>query len=169
MPRTILIMAGGTGGHIFPALAVADALKRAGYGVVWLGTRSGMEAKLVPERGYEIEYIAISGVRKTGILRWLALPLNLFIACLQSVSVLLRRRPDVVLGMGGFASFPGGLTAAFLGKPLVIHEQNAVAGLSKNALENRSENPGRLPRGSWQEGAPCRQSGQGRHIGPACA
>ena len=162
MPRTILIMAGGTGGHIFPALAVADALKRAGCEVVWLGTRNGMEAKLVPERGYEIEYIAISGVRKTGILRWLALPLNLFIACLQSVSVLLRRRPDVVLGMGGFASFPGGLAAAGLGKPLVIHEQNAVAGLSNRMLSKIAARtlvafPGVLGRKALHVGNPVRE------------
>ncbi len=155
-------MAGGTGGHIFPALAVADALKRAGCEIVWLGTRSGMEAKLVPERGYEIEYIAISGVRKTGILRWLALPVTLLVACLQSVSVLLRRRPDVVLGMGGFASFPGGLTAAGLGKPLVIHEQNAVAGLSNRMLARIAARtlvafPGVLGRKAIHVGNPVRE------------
>lgn len=162
MKRTVLIMAGGTGGHIFPALAVADALKRAGCEIVWLGTRSGMEAKLVPERGYEIEYIAISGVRKTGILRWLALPVTLLVACLQSVSVLLRRRPDVVLGMGGFASFPGGLTAAGLGKPLVIHEQNAVAGLSNRMLARIAARtlvafPGVLGRKAIHVGNPVRE------------
>ncbi len=134
MSRTILIMAGGTGGHIFPALAVADELRNAGFKVVWLGTRSGMEARLVPEKGYEIEYIKISGVRKSGILRWMFMPINLLVACMQSVSVILRHRPDVVLGMGGFASFPGGLTAAMLGRPLVIHEQNAIAGLTNSLL-----------------------------------
>lgn len=134
MKRTALIMAGGTGGHIFPALAVADELRKAGFDIVWLGTKSGMEARLVPEKGYEIEFVSISGVRKSGILRWLALPFNLVLACLQSARIILRRRPDVVLGMGGFASFPGGLTAASLGRPLVIHEQNAVAGLSNRIL-----------------------------------
>lgn len=127
-------MAGGTGGHIFPALAVADELKAAGFQVVWLGTRNGMEAKLVPGKGYEIEFIKIAGVRKSGILRKILLPFQLALACMQSMAVILRRRPDVVLGMGGFASFPGGLTAAMLGRPLVIHEQNAIAGLSNRLL-----------------------------------
>ncbi len=127
-------MAGGTGGHIFPALAVAQELKKKGFNIVWLGTKSGMEAKLVPEKGIEIEYVRFSGVRKSGILRWLTLPFALAFACLQSAKIILSRRPDVVLGMGGFASFPGGMTAATLKKPLVIHEQNAIAGLSNKIL-----------------------------------
>ncbi len=134
MPRRIMIMAGGTGGHIFPALAVAEEMKKAGFEVFWLGTRTGMEAKLVAEKGYEIEFISISGVRKSGLLRWISLPFRLILACLQSMAVILKRRPDVVLGMGGFASFPGGITSASLGRPLVIHEQNAVAGLSNRIL-----------------------------------
>ena len=134
MSRTILIMAGGTGGHIFPALAVADALKAQGFDVIWLGTRQGMEAKLVPAKGYEIEYVKMSGVRKSGLGRWLMLPFTLTVACLQGIALMLRRRPDVVLGMGGFAAFPGGLAAALLGRPLVIHEQNAVAGLTNRVL-----------------------------------
>ena len=132
--RRVMIMAGGTGGHIFPALAVAEELKRMGCEIFWLGTRNGMEAGIVPEKGYEIEYIDISGVRKSGFARWLLLPFMLARACLQSASVILRRRPDIVLGMGGFVSFPGGFTAASLGKPLLIHEQNAVAGLSNRVL-----------------------------------
>lgn len=134
MKRTALIMAGGTGGHIFPALAVADELKKKGFDIVWLGTKNGMEAKLVPEKGFEIEYMRFSGVRKSGMLKWLAMPFALAFACLQSVKIILSRRPDVVLGMGGFASFPGGMTAAMLRKPLVIHEQNAIAGLSNKIL-----------------------------------
>ena len=132
--RTALIMAGGTGGHIFPALAVAQELKKQGFAIVWLGTKSGMEAKLVPENGFEIEYVRFSGVRKSGILRWLTLPFALAFACLQSAKIIFSRRPDVVLGMGGFVSFPGGMTAATLRKPLVIHEQNAIAGLSNKIL-----------------------------------
>jgi UDP-N-acetylglucosamine--N-acetylmuramyl-(pentapeptide) pyrophosphoryl-undecaprenol N-acetylglucosamine transferase len=127
-------MAGGTGGHIFPALAVAQALEKQGFAIVWLGTKNGMEAKLVPEKGFEIEYVRFSGVRKSGILKWLALPFALAFACLQSAKIIFSKRPDVVLGMGGFASFPGGMTAAMLGKPLVIHEQNAIAGLSNRIL-----------------------------------
>lgn len=134
MARKILIMAGGTGGHIFPALAVAEELKQSGFDILWLGTKGGMEAKLVPEKGYEIEFIRISGVRKSGIMRWILLPFMLLFACLQSASVIMRRRPEVVLGMGGFASFPGGLAAAVLGKPLAIHEQNAVPGLANRIL-----------------------------------
>ena len=157
-----MIMAGGTGGHIFPALAVAEEMKKAGFDILWLGTRSGMEAKLVPERGYEIEFISISGVRKSGMLRWLSLPVMLLLACLQSLSVILKRRPDVVLGMGGFASFPGGLTAAALRKPLVIHEQNAVAGLANKILSKAASRtlvafPGVLGKNAIHVGNPVRR------------
>jgi UDP-N-acetylglucosamine--N-acetylmuramyl-(pentapeptide) pyrophosphoryl-undecaprenol N-acetylglucosamine transferase len=134
MSRTILIMAGGTGGHIFPGLAVADRLRAQGWNVVWLGTRGGMEGEIVPKRGYPMEWIRFSGVRRQGLLRWAGLPLFLVLACLQSARVLARRRPDVVLGMGGFATFPGGLMAALLNRPLVIHEQNAIAGLANRVL-----------------------------------
>lgn len=134
MSRTILIMAGGTGGHIFPGLAVADRLRTQGWNVVWLGTRGGMEGEIVPKRGYPMEWIRFSGVRRKGPLRWAGLPLFLVLACLQSARVLARRRPDVVLGMGGFATFPGGLMAALLNRPLVIHEQNAIAGLANRVL-----------------------------------
>lgn len=132
--RTILIMAGGTGGHIFPALAVADFLGGKGWRVVWLGTRSGMEARLVPPHGYEMEWIRFSGVRKSGLLRAALAPFFLIIAWLQSLAILFRQRPDVVLGMGGFVSLPGGMMASLLMKPLVIHEQNSIAGLANRLL-----------------------------------
>ena len=134
MNRTILIMAGGTGGHVFPALAVADSLKTHAWNVVWLGTKGGMEARLVPQKGYPMEFIRFSGVRGKGLMRLAILPVQLLLAFAQSISILLRVRPDVVLGMGGFAAFPGGLMAALLAKSLVIHEQNSVAGLTNRVL-----------------------------------
>jgi UDP-N-acetylglucosamine--N-acetylmuramyl-(pentapeptide) pyrophosphoryl-undecaprenol N-acetylglucosamine transferase len=134
MSRTILVMAGGTGGHVFPALAVADDLRGRGWRVVWLGTRAGMESRLVPEKGYEMAWVKFSGVRGSGFLRWILLPVMLLVAMVQAAGAIFRIRPDVVLGMGGFASFPGGLMAALLAKPLVIHEQNSVAGLTNRVL-----------------------------------
>lgn len=132
-------MAGGTGGHIFPGLAVADYLKGKGWRVVWLGTKNGMEAALVPKQGYEIEWLTFSGVRESGLLRWMTLPFFLLLACVQSAAALRRRRPDVVLGMGGFAAFPGGLMACFLNKPLIIHEQNSIAGLANRVLSGLAD------------------------------
>lgn len=132
--RTILIMAGGTGGHVFPALAVADYLQQRDWKVVWLGTRAGMEARLVPEKGYEMAWVKFAGMRGKGLLRWAALPLMLLLAMWQSAAAIFRIRPDVVLGMGGFTAFPGGLMASLLAKPLVIHEQNSVAGLTNRVL-----------------------------------
>lgn len=139
MSRTLLIMAGGTGGHIFPGLAVADAIKGAGWQAVWLGTRGGMETTLVPRRGLEIETVRFGGVRGKGLLRALLLPLFILLACAQALGVMLRRRPDAVLGMGGFAAFPGGLMAALLGRPLIIHEQNAIAGLTNKVLAHLAD------------------------------
>lgn len=133
-PRTILIMAGGTGGHVFPALAVADFLQQRGWKVAWLGTRAGMEARLVSEKGYEMAWVKFAGMRGKGLLRWATMPFMLLLAMWQSAAAIFRLRPDVVLGMGGFTAFPGGLMASLLAKPLVIHEQNSVAGLTNRVL-----------------------------------
>jgi UDP-N-acetylglucosamine--N-acetylmuramyl-(pentapeptide) pyrophosphoryl-undecaprenol N-acetylglucosamine transferase len=132
--RTIMIMAGGTGGHIFPALAVADHLRDRGWNVVWLGARRGMEETLVPSHGYRMVLIRFAGVRGKGLLRLALLPLHLLLAFWQSARALLAHRPDVVLGMGGYVSFPGGLMASLLNRPFAIHEQNSVAGLANRIL-----------------------------------
>ena len=132
--RTILIMAGGTGGHIFPALSVADELRQRGWKVIWLGARGGMEARIVSERGYPMAWISFSGVRGKGMLRALLLPLHLIRACFQSARAIFVHRPDVVLGMGGYVAFPGGMMASLLARPLVIHEQNSIAGLTNRLL-----------------------------------
>lgn len=134
MSRTILVMAGGTGGHIFPALAVADQLRDKGWKIVWLGSKAGMESQLVPQHGFEIEWVRFSGLRGKGLLRLVLLPLNLLIAFWQSARAIFRVRPDVVLGMGGYISFPGGIMAALLARPLVLHEQNSIAGLANKVL-----------------------------------
>ncbi len=131
---TVMIMAGGTGGHVFPALATAARLRESGAQVFWLGTRRGMESRLVPEHGIEIEWIPIEGLRGTGIKRLLKAPFKLLIAMYQAARVIRRRRPDVALGMGGFASGPGGLMAWLLRVPLVVHEQNRVPGLTNQWL-----------------------------------
>ena len=133
-PRTIMIMAGGTGGHIFPALAVADHLRARGWRVVWLGTRDSMESRLVPPQGHNMAWISFSGVRGRGPLPILLLPLKLLVAFWQSARAIFSLRPDVVLGMGGYTSFPGGMMASLLNRPLVIHEQNSVAGLANRVL-----------------------------------
>jgi UDP-N-acetylglucosamine--N-acetylmuramyl-(pentapeptide) pyrophosphoryl-undecaprenol N-acetylglucosamine transferase len=132
--RPILIMAGGTGGHVFPALAVADELRIRGIPVVWLGTRAGIEARVVPQAGFSIEWLSISGLRGKGLLSTLLMPLKLVIACTQAMRVLFRRKPCAVLGMGGFVAGPGGLMAWLLRKPLLIHEQNAIPGLTNKLL-----------------------------------
>jgi UDP-N-acetylglucosamine--N-acetylmuramyl-(pentapeptide) pyrophosphoryl-undecaprenol N-acetylglucosamine transferase len=162
MNRSILIMAGGTGGHIFPALAVADHLREDGWQVTWLGAPNSMEADLVAKHGYDIALVRFSGLRGKGLLRKLLLPFNLAIALMQSAVVLFRIRPDVVLGMGGYITIPGGLMAALLRRPLVIHEQNSVAGLSNKVLAYLATRvvsgfPGVLPRALWS-GNPVRSS-----------
>lgn len=129
-----LIMAGGTGGHVFPALAVARVLRDRGFEPVWLGTRRGLEAKLVPQHRIEVEWLAVSGVRGKGMATLLLAPLTLIRAVWQSLAVMRRRRPAVVLGAGGFVSGPGGFAAWLLRRPLVIHEQNAVAGMTNRIL-----------------------------------
>ena len=136
MPHTILIMAGGTGGHVFPALAVADYMKVSGWRVVWLGTKGGMEEILVPQKGYDIEIMDFSGLRGKNFMVWFLLPLRLLLAFWQSARVLFQIRPDVVLGMGGYPAFPGGIMASLLNKPLLIHEQNSIPGLANKILAN---------------------------------
>lgn len=131
---TLMVMAGGTGGHVMPAMAVADALKAQGWRIVWLATEGGMENRLIADKGYDISMIRMSGVRGKGLLRWLGLPLKVLRACLQSRKALLQHQPAVVLGMGGFAAFPGGLMARLQKRPLVIHEQNSIAGLTNRTL-----------------------------------
>ena len=132
--RPILVMAGGTGGHVYPALAVANALRQRSRDVVWLGTHRGIESKVVPAADIDIEWISIQGLRGKGVLTLLLAPFRLAFALLQSISVMLRHRPAAVLGMGGFVSGPGGLAAWLTRRPLVIHEQNAVAGLTNRLL-----------------------------------
>ena len=129
-----MIMAGGTGGHIFPALAVAGYLRAQNWRVVWLGTQGGMESRLVPPQGHTMACISFTGVRGRGALAFLFLPLKLLIAFWQSARAIFAHRPDVVLGMGGYTSFPGGLMAALFNRPLVIHEQNSIAGLANRVL-----------------------------------
>jgi len=132
--RRVLIMAGGTGGHVFPALAVAGELRRRGVEVVWMGTRAGLEARLVPAAGYPIEWISVSGLRRKGVLSWLMAPVRVGRALYEARLALQRVNPDVVLGMGGFVTGPGGVMAWMLGKKLVIHEQNSIAGLTNRVL-----------------------------------
>lgn len=131
---TVMITTGGTGGHVFPGLAVATELLARGWRVFWLGTREGMEAKLVPAHGVEFEGVSFRGVRGKGLKTLLLGPFALLAACLDAWRVIRRRRPDVVLGFGGFASFPGALMGVASGRPLVIHESNAVAGLANRVL-----------------------------------
>ena len=133
-PRCALVMAGGTGGHIFPGLAVAEALREAGWRVHWLGAPGSMEAELVPPRGFAFEAVQFGGVRGKGLLTLALLPLRLLRAFWQSLRVVRRVQPDVVLGLGGYITFPGGMMAVLLGKPLVLHEQNSVAGLANKVL-----------------------------------
>jgi UDP-N-acetylglucosamine--N-acetylmuramyl-(pentapeptide) pyrophosphoryl-undecaprenol N-acetylglucosamine transferase len=130
----ILIMAGGTGGHVFPALAVARELMARDRKVVWLGSPKGIENRLVPAAGIALDQVRVSGLRGKGVFSWLAAPFKVAIALWDAVGVVRRRRPAVVLGMGGFASGPGGFAAWLLGRPIVIHEQNAVAGLTNRLL-----------------------------------
>lgn len=132
--RPVLIMAGGTGGHVFPALAVAAELSARGIAVSWLGTRRGLEARVVPAAGYPLETMRVSGLRGKGVLRLLLAPFMLVVALLQALLIQLRLRPCAVLGMGGFASGPGGVIAWLLRRPLLVHEQNSVAGLTNRWL-----------------------------------
>lgn len=132
----ILIMAGGTGGHVFPALAVARALRARNEQVVWLGTELGIEARLVPAEGIELERVRVKGLRRRGLLAWLTAPLQILLAVWEALRILRRRRPKLVLGLGGYTAGPGGLASWLLRIPLLIHEQNAVAGLTNRLLAN---------------------------------
>ena len=132
--RPILVMAGGTGGHVYPALAVARALQASSQEVVWLGTHRGLEARVVPEAGIAMEWISIKGLRRKGVLALIIAPLQLGWALLQSLAIIIRRRPAAVLGMGGFVSGPGGVAAWLTRRPLLIHEQNAAAGMTNRLL-----------------------------------
>ena len=137
--KTALVMAGGTGGHIFPGLAVAQALRERGWRVHWLGgagtpAQPSMESRLVPPHGFALETIDFSGLRGKGLASLALLPWRLLRACWQSIQVLRRVQPDVVLGLGGYITFPAGLMSVLLGKPLVLHEQNSVAGLANQVL-----------------------------------
>lgn len=149
-----LIMAGGTGGHIMPGLAVADALKSRGWTIFWLGNPEKMEGQLVPSRGYQMASMRFAGVRGKGLLSKLKAPLMLMSAVSQAWRHFSRIRPDVVLGMGGYVAFPGGLVAWLRKKPLVLHEQNAIAGMANRVLSSLASKvlvgfPNALPGADW--------------------
>jgi UDP-N-acetylglucosamine--N-acetylmuramyl-(pentapeptide) pyrophosphoryl-undecaprenol N-acetylglucosamine transferase len=152
--KTALVMAGGTGGHIFPGLAVAEALREAGWRVHWLGAPGSMEAELVPARGFAFEPVSFGGVRGKGLQTLALLPLRLLRAFWQSLQVVRRVQPDVVLGLGGYITFPGGMMASLWSKPLVLHEQNSVAGLANKVLAQLADRvftafPGVFKTGQW--------------------
>lgn len=154
MSKTIMIMAGGTGGHIFPALAVADKMRERSWKVVWLGNPEGMEARLVPQHGYEMAWLKFGALRGKGVLRKLLLPFNLLRGFWQAQKLIRQVRPDVVLGMGGYITFPGGMMASLFNKPLVVHEQNSVAGLANRVLAGVADRivtgfPDVLSKGVW--------------------
>ncbi|PID49610.1 MAG: undecaprenyldiphospho-muramoylpentapeptide beta-N-acetylglucosaminyltransferase [Proteobacteria bacterium] len=163
--RPILITAGGTGGHVYPGLAVANALRAQGIPVVWMGTRAGLEARVVPAADIPMAWLTISGLRGKGALALLLAPVRLAVAVAQSIGIMLKHKPVVVLGMGGFVSGPGGLVAALMAKPLIIHEQNAVPGLTNKLLSRLSKRvlegfPGTFPASAKVEatGNPVRQA-----------
>ncbi|MCP4519118.1 MAG: undecaprenyldiphospho-muramoylpentapeptide beta-N-acetylglucosaminyltransferase [Delftia sp.] len=160
--RTALIMAGGTGGHIFPGLAVAQALRERGWNVRWLGAPGSMESRIVPAQGFPLETIEFSGVRGKGIMTLAFLPMRLLRAFWQALAVVRRVKPDVVVGLGGYISFPGGMMAVLAGKPLVLHEQNSVAGMANKVLASASHRiftafPNVFRKGRWV-GNPLRQA-----------
>ena len=154
MSKTILIMAGGTGGHIFPALAVAEVMRQRGWQVEWLGNPEGMEARLVPAHGFTLHGVRFAALRGKGLLRKLMLPVNLLRGFWQARRVIRQVRPNVVLGFGGYITFPGGMMAALAGVPLVLHEQNSVAGLANKVLAKVADRvltgfPEALAQGQW--------------------
>ena len=149
-----MILAGGTGGHVFPGLAVADEMRSRGWEVVWMGSRGGMEARLVPPHGYRMAWIHARALRGKGLAAKLLLPMNLLVAFWQSARAIFAIRPDVVLGMGGYVAFPGGLMASLLDRPLAIHEQNAIPGLTNKVLRSVADRafeafPGALKNAEW--------------------
>ena len=154
MSKTALIMAGGTGGHIFPGLAVAQELRERGWTVHWLGAPGSMEERLVPPRGFALELVEFSGVRGKGMASLLGLPMRLGKALSQARAVLRRVKPDVVVGMGGYITVPGGLAAVLAGVPIVLHEQNSVAGMSNKLLARFAKRvfsafPNAIAGGKW--------------------
>ncbi len=154
MSKTILIMAGGTGGHVFPGLAVADEMRGRGWNVVWMGARSGIEARLVPAHGYPVEWIRAAALRGKGFVAQALLPFNLLMGFWQSARAIFRIRPDVVLGMGGYVAFPGGMMASLFARPFAVHEQNAIAGLTNRVLAGVADKsltafPGALKNAEW--------------------
>ncbi len=160
--KTALIMAGGTGGHIFPGLAVAQALRARGFAVHWLGAPASMEERLVVPQGFAFEAVDFSGVRGKGLGTLARLPGRLLRALVQARAVLRRVQPDVVVGLGGYISFPGGLMAALARKPLVLHEQNSIAGMANKLLARRAQRvftafPDALPGAQWV-GNPLREA-----------
>ncbi|MDB5806724.1 MAG: murG [Betaproteobacteria bacterium] len=160
MPVAV-IMAGGTGGHVFPALAVARWLSDAGYRIIWIGNKTGMEADLVPRYGFEMEWLSFSGLRGKGALAMLLLPYRLLVAFAQALMILRRVKPKVVAGFGGYISFPAGMMAVLLGRKLLLHEQNAIAGLSNKVLAKVADRvltafPDTLPGAQWS-GNPVRR------------
>lgn len=160
--KTALVMAGGTGGHIFPGLAVAEALRARGWTVHWLGAPNSMEAQLVPPRGIPLETIDFGGVRGKGVKTLVFLPLKLLRAFWQSIGVVRRVKPQVVVGLGGYITFPAGMMSVLLGKPLVLHEQNSVAGMANKVLAGVADRvysafPKVIAKGEWV-GNPLREA-----------
>ena len=153
--RTVLVMAGGTGGHIFPGLAVAEVLRSQGWHVYWLGAPApSMESQLVPAKGFAFEAVRFGGVRGKGLLTLALLPMRLLQAFWQSLQVIRRLRPDVLVGLGGYITFPGGMMGVLMGKPLVLHEQNSVAGMANKVLAHVADRvlctfPKVLPKAQW--------------------
>ena len=134
MNNCIVIMAGGTGGHVFPALAVAQEMRERGWQVSWLGTQKGLESRVVTANCIDIDWLAVEGIRGRGLLSKISAVIKLIHACIQAYWILQKRNPSVVLGMGGFVAGPGGLMAKLQGIPVVIHEQNRIPGTTNRLL-----------------------------------
>lgn len=159
---TLMVMAGGTGGHVYPAMAVADALYAQGWRIVWLATEGGMENRLIANKPYDKAMMTMQGVRGKGLKGWLTLPVKLLRAFAQARGAIRQHAPDVILGMGGFAAFPGGIMGRLAGIPLVIHEQNSIAGLTNRVLATFASKvltgfPGALGKSGVMVGNPVRE------------